>query len=695
MSLPIQHSLAKQQTSHLEPTKKAKYKPLPLAVFALMLSSAALVGCQSNPMPVNNNSNAIIDFSVADSGQNQAQAQRFNTALDTNDERYQQLFDQSQFPNTDTQAKTRLVKAIRQHLATEQVAVAQARYYSTPFIKSDSIDAGSTSLLKTVIELYAYNQSSDYDDNVASAELEVAQARAELEAAMAENNENTEESNRCNDDPSDDAYEVCVDGNYDYSNDDAADGYDQDGYDTEGYDYNGYDRDGYNYDGYDYYGYDANGYDADGYDEYGYDQYGDYGYSSDDYDESDNDSSIKNRLDKLNPKGLLKSYEAMQTQKQQAIIDNNNSAPIANEPLTGIIGNMLGMLNHTPEQVQAMNAYQYKNLTFNSVSHYKPEQKQLQSVYSYDYLTPTLSSSIQIPLALDFKDSRITFDPSALMPLAALFNPEHTPLPNEMTAHTVDFGLPESITSQLPPEVIYDALISAVQEGMAELPEDNFSAIDIKGDAFAKEVGATRAVKVYFGSKQSGEMLGKVLKYFSQSLESYVQANPDKYPDDAVLSRAIAKIQLYNKGYQSADIGSLMQLIEAIGPISFNQVNYYYLDSSDILIAKQQRLNIGGDLFGQQTAMLNQVRYDKAQFNRHTLTPLLTQSFGVDAVPAMDGNAWLDNQRLQKERLSQARYARYSYDDGDSYDPYNYDSYDDSAEDVADAYAYESDADKN
>ena len=47
------------------------------------------------------------------------------------------------------------------------------------------------------------------------------------------------------------------------------------------------------------------------------------------------------------------------------------------------------------------------------------------------------------------------------------------------------------------------------------------------------------------------------------------------------------------------------------------------------------------------------------------------------------------NQRLQKERLSQARYARYSYDDGD------YDSYDDSAEDVADAYAYESDADKN
>ena len=670
MSLPIQHSLVKKQASHLEPIKNNKHKTLSLAVCAVMLGSTVLVGCQSNPTPVKNSGKAMIDFSVADSRQNQAQAQSFNTALNANNERYEQLFDQSQLPSTETQAKNRLIKAIRQHLATEQVAVAQARYYSTPFIKSDSIDAGSTSLLKTVIELYAYNAEnqsySDYDD---------AEDDSYYEESVYEEDE-LESDSRV--DAADEVVVVEPDAD-DY---DAALEYDAEGYDEYGYDYDGYDRDGYDYDGYDYYGYDINGYDYEGYDEYGYDQDGDYGYSSDDDYE---DSGIKDKLDKLNPKGLLKSYEAMQIQKQQA--STNKDSVTANEPLTGMLGSMLGMLDRTPEQVQAMNAYQYKNLTFNSVSHYKPEQKQLQSVYSYDYLTPTLSSSIQIPLALDFKDSRITLDPSALMPLAALLNPEHTPLPNEMTAHTVDFGLPESITSQLPFEVIYDALISAVQEGMAELPEDNFSAIDIKGDAFAKEVGATRAVKVYFGSKQSGELLGKVLKHFSQSLDSYVQANPDKYPDDAVLSRAIAKIQLYNKGYQSADIGSLMQLIEAIGPLSFNQVNYYYLDSSDRLLAKQQRLNIGGDLFGQQTAMLNQVRYDKAQFNQHTLTPLLTQSFGVNAAPAIDGNAWLDDQRLQKERLSQARYARYSYDDSD------YDSYNDVTEDVADAYESDTDND--
>ena len=670
MSSPIQHLLLKQPASRVSPIKDNKHKTLSLAAYAVMLSSTMLVGCQSSPSTVNSNTSAILDFNVVDNRQNQTQAQIFNKALETNDQRYQQLFDQSKFPNTETQAKTRLIKAIRQHLATEQVAVAQAQYYSTPFIKSDSIDAGSTSLLRTAIELYAYNQSSDYDDDMASAEAEVADAQAELAAAAVESaTDDYVDYDSTDYDSADEVITVEPDSDLDATE-----------YDADGYDADGYDRDGY----------DADGYDINGYDQYGYDEYGEYnytdGYSSDDYDESDDDNSIRGKLDKLNPKGLLESYEAMQAQKQQAINDNNNiTTATANNPLTGILGSMLGMLNHTPEQVQAMNAYQYKNLTFSSVSHYKPEQKQLQSVYSYDYLTPTLSSSLQIPLALDFKASRITFDPSAVMPLVALFNPEHAPLPNEMTAHTVNFGLPESITSKLPPEVIFDGLIRAIQESMAELPEDNFSAIDITGDTLAKEVGAARAVKVYFGSKQSGEMLGKVLKYFSQSLDNYVQANPDKYPDDAALSRAIAKIQLYNKGYQSADVGSLMQLIEAIGPISFNQVNYYYLDSSDRLLAKQQRINIGGDLFGQQTAVLNQVRYDKAQFDRHSLTPLLAQSFGVNAQPAIDGNAWLDKQRLQKERLSQARYARYSYDDSNDSDyALDYDSESDSAEDYSD-----------
>jgi hypothetical protein len=257
-------------------------------------------------------------------------------------------------------------------------------------------------------------------------------------------------------------------------------------------------------------------------------------------------------------------------------------------------------------------------------------------------------------------------------------NPENTPLPDQMTSTTVDFGLPDVITSQLPSAVIYDAAIKALLDGMAEIKLENFSAIDIRGDEFAKQVGATSAVKINFNSQQSGELLGKMFKYMSQTMQEYVDANPDRYPDNTTLKTAIDKIQLYNKGYQSADVGSLLQLIEAILPISFNQVNYYYLNSDNQLLAKQQRANIGSDLMGSQTTILNQVRYDRASFNNHKLTSLLAQSFGATAKPAIDGNAWLAKQRSQTARLDQARYARYGYENYElGVDSYSSDGNDD------------------
>ena len=595
-------------------------------------TSLALLGCQSSPAVSSTAaSKSMIDFSTADSAQSQAQGRAFNASLTAKSERYQQLFDQEKYPNTDNQAKSHLLAAIRQHLATEHVAVSQANYQAVPFIAPDSIDAGSSSLLRTIIEAYAYKPDGDYDES--DYEDRQTEAMAELAAVSAE-------SNKCNDNEDDDAYEVCV-------------------VEDVNYDENGYSRS-----------------------DYQSESYGEGNYDTDDY-ESD---SAFSKLSKLNPKSMIEQYEAIQTAKQQPEDVEQGSQSATS---TGVIGQMLSMFHRTPEQIAASNAYQYQNLTFNSVSQYKPKQRQLQSVYSYDYVTPTISSSIQIPLAFDFNHSTVTVDPSAIMPIVALVNPENTPLPNQMTSHTVSFGLPESITAQLPPAVLYDAAIAAIQSSMAELAPEHFSAVDIRSDAFAKEVGASRAVKVYFGSKQSGEMIGKTLKYMTKSLQDYVDANPQKYPDGAMLKTALAKVQLYNKGYQSADVGSLLQLIEAIGPISFNQINYYYLDSADRLLAKQQRVNIGGDLMGSTTSVLNQVRYDKSSFSKHALTPLLAESFGANAKTAIDGNAWMAEQRQQKDRLQTARDARYDYSgsrdddygsdyaDGDSgYDAAEYDSAD-------------------
>ena len=628
----------RQRYSEMTSHNSSVYQAGKLTSIVLLVGSTsfALLGCQSSPAVSSSAvSKSMMHFSTADIAQSQAQGRAFNASLTAKSERYQQLFDQEKYPNTDNQAKSHLLAAIRQHLATEHVAVAQANYHAAPFIDPDSIDAGSSSLLRTIIEAYAYepedvdsdslynddNESGLNDNYDSDGDSELADADADADVIAVDAYEEVIVEDR--------AYESATESDYEQE-----------------------------------------GYDADNYDEYDYD--------TEDYDDSDyNDRNggILSGVSNLKPKTLLKNYEAMQMAKQPSGSVEQESRTASS---TGVIGQMLSMLHSTPEQIAASNAYQYENLTFNSVSQYKPKQRQLQSVYSYDYMTPTVSSSIQIPLAFDFNNSSITVDPSAIMPIVALVNPENTPLPNQMTSHTVSFGLPESITTQLPPAVLYDAAISAIQSSMAELAPEHFSAVDIRSDAFAKEVGASRAVKVYFGSQQSGEMIGKTLKYMTKSLQDYVDANPQKYPDGAMLKTALAKVQLYNKGYQSADVGALLQLIEAIGPISFNQINYYYLDNSDRLLAKQQRVNIGGDLMGSTTTMLNQVRYDKSRFNNHALTPLLTESFGANAKAAIDGNAWVAEQRQRKDRLQAARYARYDYQDGSLEDDYSSDEYESS-----------------
>lgn len=637
----------KNNNGHLYPAGK-------LTSIALMVGSASLVlaGCQSTPASSSSNlssnssvSSTMMDFSVADAAQSQRQGQAFTASQNAQAARYEQLFDQEKYPSTENQAKSHLLAAIRQHLATEHVAVATANYRSAPFIDPDSIDAGASSLLRTIIETYAYQPEGMYDSSDDEAQAE---ARAELAAVGVE-------SNKCNENEDDDAYEVCVVEGINYDYDDAKDSIESD-YPSD------YDKSRAEAEaerkaiaailaeaGED----EPTSSDASSDNEYAYD-------TADEY--SSGGEGMLSGMSGLSPKSMAAKYEAMQMAKQQAKTKtvNRGSLPMSS---TGMIGNILDMFHRTPEQIAASNAYQYEHLTFHSVSQYRPKQRQLQSVYSYDYATPTISSSIQIPLAFDFNNSSVVVDPSAIMPIVALVNPENAPLPAQMTSHTVSFGLPESVTAQLPPAVLYDAVLNAIQSSMAELAPEHFSAVDISGDTFAKEVGATRAIKVYFGSQQSGEMIGKTLKYVTKSLQEYVDANPEKYPDGAALKTALAKAQLYSKGYQSADVGSLLQLIEAIGPISFNQINYYYLDSSDRLLAKQQRVNIGSDFMGSTTTMLNQVRYDKASFNRNALTPLLAESFGPDAMPPIDGNAWIATQREKKDRLQTARYARYDYQD--------------------------------
>lgn len=644
VSKPIIPSLFKMSQSN---------RLLSLALHSAVIGSAALAlsACQSTPnMTTASQTSPIIDFSVADTQANRAQSHLFNTGIDANNANYERLFDQAQYPNGDNLAKQKLVSAIRQHLATEHVAVAKAKYHLSPLVNPDSIDAGSSSLFQTAIEVIAYQESMkeddydsyddedfedyedteeyEYDENAYDCNnevcivdvLELAETDDDIELAQ-------DECNICDDDyESFDAYEEV------------------------------YAEEEYNYE-----------------EEYAYEDLEEYD------DESDYDKALGS-IKSVKPSSIFEAYEAVQLAKQ----NNESAGDSDNMAGSGILNLMLGMMQKTPEQLDARNAYQMRYLTLNSVSQYQPNQRQFKSVYSYDYAAPTVSASFQLPVALDFDTSRLTIDASAFMPLMALVSPENTPLPNEMVSHTVDIGLPEVVTEQIPSAVIYDATISAVQASLAELDPKLFSLIDISGDDFAKQVGAAQGIKVYFGSHQTGEVVGKIFKHVSQSLEQHVDANPTQYPDGALLKSAIRKVQLYNKGYQSDDVGSLLQLIEAIMPISFNQVNYYYLDSAGQLLGKQQRINMGSNLADMQVTTLNQIRYDHKSYQSHSLKPLLEQSFGDAAPKPIDGNAWLKNKKQKQDKIDIAREARYEYfnDENESFASYDVEEYDLESDDL-------------
>lgn len=374
---------------------------------------------------------------------------------------------------------------------------------------------------------------------------------------------------------------------------------------------------------------------------------------ADDYDESlGDDDGDYNRgifgMSNLNPFQILQDYAEMRNQESAERANAVEGFP-----------NFFSMLKRTPEQINAKNEYQNQYFSVNTLSHFDPKNKQIQSVLSYDYLAPTASSSIQLPIAMDFGNNRFRVDPAAMMPIVALISPDEAFLPEQLGEQTVDFYLADNLRGNVPTGVIYDAVISAFLASMGEIDAASFTPMDIGDDDFAKEIGAVRAVKIDFDSKQSGATLARMFKQITKSLNDYVKANPENTDENAALQEILAKIELYNQGYQSTDVGSLFQLIEAIAPIDFNNSNYYYLDANNRLIGKQQRLDLGSGLLSLRNQVVSQSRYDQ-NMSQHPLAPLLLQTFNPKA-SGIDGNAWLKTIRENQYRKSQARDVRESY----------------------------------
>lgn len=330
-----------------------------------------------------------------------------------------------------------------------------------------------------------------------------------------------------------------------------------------------------------------------------------------------------------------------------------------------LLNTLYNLYNRSPAQIEASNFYLNKNLVLGKISEFDPKNKSVKVIYSYDFLSPTTSYSIQLPVSLDFEKAELVVDPSALLPIVALATPEHAPLPEELEMTTVAFKLPEEINDKVPPSIIYDAFISAIGHSLNELDPNNFTALDISEDSYAKSLGAKSAVKLNLNSKQTGQLIGVVVKHMSTELKDYVDLRPDLFAEGNLIKTAVDNWQKANKKYQTGDVGSLMQLIEAVAPISFNKSSYYYLDGQGKLLGTQTNSSFGSDITGATSTLLSQTTYDKRSFNSHPYNELFQQSFGEpfsNKQPIhIDGNAWLEDIEDSKFKLQQAYEARYQY----------------------------------
>ncbi len=373
--------------------------------------------------------------------------------------------------------------------------------------------------------------------------------------------------------------------------------------------------------------------------------------------EPDLTQTLLNKLAELN-----ENYQQMKAEQKEVEEEASNLFMLDIMKPSSIKTMMFETLHSSPEQVEAMQTYTMQYLTANSVGQYLPAKREYKSVLSYDFASPTREFSIQVPYKVDFNNASITLDPSAALPIMAMVLPENTPLPEEKTTHTIEFSLPEKIKAEIPTDVLFDAFVEGVVLAFGEMNTEDFTPLDITEDTFANAVNAKRAVKVNWGSKQTGTFIGKVMKSMGNTLEQHIHDNPQKYDDDSKLIEILNNWILVKDDFQAKDVGGLIQAIEAIAPISFDQTQYYYLNANDQLIAMQAKSSIGSEFYGMTMDNVVETKYNQKLVEQSPLYSLLTENFAANSPAAIDGNEWINHMQQEKQYKDEAKNVRWGYE---------------------------------
>lgn len=153
------------------------------------------------------------------------------------------------------------------------------------------------------------------------------------------------------------------------------------------------------------------------------------------------------------------------------------------------------------------------------------------------------------------------------------------------------------------------------------------------------------------------------------TIEQHIADNPSQYEEGAKLRELMDNWAMVKDDFMAKDVGGLIQMIEAVAPISFDQTQYYYLGSQGNLVAWQAKSSFGSELYGWTMDSVMQTRYDVKSVQQSPLYQLLSEDFADNAPAPINGNEWLKQQQEEDMYDSEAINARWGYDDeGDTSD---------------------------
>lgn len=375
------------------------------------------------------------------------------------------------------------------------------------------------------------------------------------------------------------------------------------------------------------------------------------------FDDDQTDETDSNKTNWLDQYKKMK--QSGQVEVGTAAINDVAKARQGSHVYTGMIGAMLEQAKQTPAQINAQNTYYHDHAIVTTLSHHQPALAKWDYLIDMDYQSATANYSVQLPISFNLGQNKLTADVSAGLPILAMMMPQYAPLPSEVPKGLVDFGMPKQLQGVLPLAVVYQAINEANIKLFESLDDELFTAVDIRQDDFAKQLGATSAIKLHIDAHVIGKNIGIIGKYIAQNLKQHIDTHPDSYSDSQLTQAKIHALiddwLLINQGHHINDVGDVFMLINSILPINLYGSSYYYLNAQGKLIGVQTVQTLEEPMQQQKRQTIVQTRYGKAYFDKMPLAGQFRQTFANNT--AVNGNAWLT--KLKQETMLAHKAAQY------------------------------------